>query len=275
MASTRTAILMPLYQSRPHELERTMQSLLAQTERADIVIVDDGSTPPARDLLGDVDGVVHLRLPTNKGIVAALNHGVAYCLGHGYEFIARMDCGDTCKLDRIAKQQAFMDRNPDIDLVGAVAEVVDERGEFLFIEGVPGGTAVRNKLWDNPAFKHPTFLFRSSCLKRVGAYSPNYLHADEYELMRRIARSGKLYCMDEVLLVYEKNTQGISIKNRRAQLMSRLNVQRDYFDWREPRAYVGVLRTLVTLAVPAALWARISQHYWRVREKLAVTPARQ
>lgn len=275
MGSTRTAILLPLYQSRPHELERTMQSLLTQTEHADIVIVDDGSTVPARDLIGDIDGVVHLRLPTNKGIVAALNHGVEYCLEQGYEYIARMDCGDICKPERIARQQAFMDMHPRIDLLGALAEVVDERGDFLFIEGVPGDHAVRDKLWDNPAFKHPTFFFRAGSLRRLGSYSPEYLHADEYELMRRISRSGKLHCLDEVLLIYEKNTKGISIGNRHVQLLSRLRVQVEYFDLREPRAYLGVLRTLLTLAVPARVWSRVSQHYWRAREKLAEQPARQ
>jgi glycosyltransferase involved in cell wall biosynthesis len=252
-----------------------MRSLLAQTERADIVTVDDGSTPPARDLLGDIDGVVQLRLPTNRGIVAALNHGVAYCLEQGYEFIARMDCGDTAKPERIARQQAFMDSHPDVDLLGALASVVDEAGNFLFIEGVAGEDAVRDKLWDNAAFKHPTFFFRASCLKRVGGYSPNYLHADEYELMRRISRSGELYCLDEVLLVYEKNTKGISLRNRGRQLLSRLRVQMAYFDRRQPRAWLGVVRTLVTLAVPAGIWSRISQRYWRARERLAEQPARQ
>jgi glycosyltransferase involved in cell wall biosynthesis len=252
-----------------------MRSLLTQTERADIVTVDDGSTVPASQLLGDIDGVVQLRLPVNGGLVGALNHGIRYCLEHGYEYIARIDCGDTCDPERIAKQRAYMDNHPEVDLLGTLANVVDEEGNFLFVEGVVGRDAIRSKLWDNAAFKHPTFFFRAGAFERLGLYSADYLHADDYELMRRFGQRGIVECLDEVLVVYEKNTKGISIGNRRAQLVGRLRGQLDFFDVGEWRAYVGVLRTLLTLLVPAPMWSRISQFYWQTRERLTAQPVRQ
>jgi hypothetical protein len=71
----------------------------------------------------------------------------------------------------------------------------------------------------------------------------------------------------DVLLVYEKNAAGISSKNRRTQLRSRLRVQLSYFQPAEPAAYAGVVRSLVTLLVPARIWTRLSRLYWDRQDK--------
>jgi glycosyltransferase involved in cell wall biosynthesis len=250
-----------------------MASLAAQTERADIVIVDDGSTVPVEDLLEKGTAVV-LRLPRNQGIVSAINHGVAYACEQGYEFIARMDCDDLCLPERIARQQAYMDANPEVDLLGTRAKIVDDKGAYLFTEGVVGRKAIREKLWDNAVFKHPTFMYRASSIPRIGYYKESFKYAEEYEVQRRIERIGVLDCLEDVLVIYTKNSEGISIARRRSQLFARLRIQWLYFDPREAAAYKGLLRTLVTMLVPASIWSRLSQFYWQRREAVAVPSQR-
>ena len=272
----RTAFLMPAYNPPHDDLTRTVNSLLAQTEGADIVIVDDGSRRSIGEMLVPHDNIVLLRLDRNQGIAAALNHGLEYIVRNGYEFVARMDCGDICARDRIAKQQAYMDANPDTDLLGAFADIVDERGSHLFFEGTSGGrTAIGRKLQDNAAFKHPTFFFRTSCVQKFGEYSTSYPHAEDYEFMRRAYARGNIACLDDVVVIYEKNAGSISSRNRSAQLRSRLRIQLKYLDMTSVPAYVGMVRTIVTLLVPAPMWARLSQLYWgRTGERGVAAKAR-
>jgi len=259
----RTAFLMPAYNPSLDDLKRTVDSLLAQTEGADIVVVDDGSRRPVSELLAPRENIVLLRLDRNQGITAALNHGLEYIVRNGYEFVARMDCGDICARDRIAKQQAYMDAHPDTNLLGAFADIVDERGNHLFFEGTSGGrAAIGRKLQDNAAFKHPTFFFRTSCVQKFGSYSANFPHAEDYEFMRRVYSKGGVDCLEDVLVIYEKNSGSISSRNRSAQLWSRLRVQLRYLEMTSVAAYVGMARTIVTLLVPARMWARLSQLYW-------------
>ncbi len=259
----RTAFLVPVYNPTHDDLTRTVNSLLAQTESADVVVVDDGSRRPVGEMLAPHDDIVVLRLDRNQGIAAALNHGLEYIIKGGYEFVARMDCGDICTRDRIAKQQVYMDAYPDTDLLGAFADIVDEHGNHLFFEGTSGGrAAIGRKLEDNAAFKHPTFFFRTAFVQRFGDYSTNYPHAEDYEFMRRAHARGNIDCLDDVVVVYEKNSNSISSKNRSAQLRSRLRVQLKYLEPTSVSAYVGMARTIVTLFVPAAIWARLSQLYW-------------
>lgn len=259
----RSAFLMPVYNPAHDDLTRTVESLLMQTEDADIVIVDDGSRTSISEIFASRDNVVVLRLDRNQGIAAALNRGLEYIVSSGYEFVARMDCGDICARNRIAKQQAYMDGHPDTDLLGAFADIVDERGNHLFFEGTSGGkAAIGRKLQDNAAFKHPTFFFRTSSVRKLGGYSTNYPHAEDYEFMRRVHAKGNIDCLEDVLLIYEKNSSSISSKNRSAQLWSRLRVQLKYIELASVSAYVGMARTVVTLLVPAPMWARLSQLYW-------------
>jgi glycosyltransferase involved in cell wall biosynthesis len=268
----RTVFLMPVYRPTRDILNRTVDSLVGQTESADIVIVDDGSAQPVGEMLAPRDDLVVLRLERNQGVTAALNHGLEYIVSRGYEYVARMDCGDISAPDRVAKQQTYMDTHPAVDLVGAFADVVDERGSHLFFEGTSGGRpAIGRKLYDNAAFKHPTFFFRSSCIEKFGFYSPEYPHAEDYEYMRRVFERGEIDCLHDVLVTYEKNANSISGKNRRAQLQSRLRVQLKYFRLARPAAYAGILRSLVTLLVPARMWTELSRLYWDRRRKRMAT----
>ncbi len=259
----RTAFLMPAYNPTREDLARTVNSLLAQTADADIVIVDDGSRAPVSEILAPHAGIILLRLDRNQGITAALNHGLEYIVKNGYEFVARMDCGDICAQNRIAKQEAYMDAHPGTDLLGAFADIVDEHGNHLFFEGTSGGrAAIGRKLRDNAAFKHPTFFFRTSSIQKLGGYSTDYPHAEDYEFMLRVYKEGNIDCLDDVLVIYEKNSGSISSKNRSAQLLSRLRIQLKHLEPATLSAYVGIARTIVTLLVPAPLWARLSQTYW-------------
>lgn len=272
----RTAFLMPVYNPTRDDLARTVGSLLAQTEGADIVIVDDGSRVPIDEMLAPHASIVLLRLDRNQGIAAALNHGLEYIVRNGYEFVARMDCGDICARDRVARQQSHMDAHPGIDLLGAFADIVDEQGNHLFFEGTSGGrAAIGRKLQDNAAFKHPTFFFRTSSVQKLGGYSTDYPHAEDYEFMQRVYKNGNIDCLDDVLVIYEKSSSGISSRNRNAQLRSRLRIQLKYLEPTSLPAYVGMARTIVTLLVPAWLWARLSRSYWgRTGGRAVVAKAR-
>jgi glycosyltransferase involved in cell wall biosynthesis len=264
----RTVFLMPAYNPAPEKLAFTLNSLIAQSEPADLVIVDDGSRQPIAGMLEPRDGLKILRLDRNQGITTALNHGLAYVIDAGYEYVARMDCGDVCDFRRIELQQLYMDRNPDCDLLGAFADVVNEQGQHLFYEGTAGGhQAIGHKLRDNAAFKHPTFFIRTSFVEKFGDYSPDYNCAEDYEFLWRAFKHGKVDCLNDVLIAYEKNDGGLSNRNRRAQLISRLRIQLRYFDPANYRSYAGALRTIVALLIPARAWSRISSLYWVRRNK--------
>ena len=51
----------------------------------------------------------------NAGISAAVNHGLAHCVGR---YVARMDADDIALATRLAEQAAFLDARPEVAMVG-------------------------------------------------------------------------------------------------------------------------------------------------------------
>ncbi len=217
MSAQKILALMPAYNPGPAEFDKSLRSLLNQTLKVDILVIDDGSAAPVAPLCPDDSSIHVLRLDKNGGIARALIAGVNYALAHDYEYLCRLDVGDISYPERVARQLAYMQSHPDIDLLGSYSRVVDMNGRELFLHGVKGGPdAIKAYLWENSPFKHPTFLVRASAIRRYGNYDSNFNDCEDYELMLRFARHGKLDRLPDTLIDYVDDPRGLSTSCRRA-----------------------------------------------------------
>ncbi len=242
-------VLIPVYNN-PEGLQKTLCSLVGAA--VDVVVVDDGSSPPLRlpPVLGD-DRVTLLRLETNQGIAGALNAGLEAIRAQGYAYIARLDAGDTAATDRFARQQDYLERHPACALVGSHVEFTAMDGTPLFVQYLPTDSAqIRRRMHLKCCFSHPAILLRTAALEPLGLYNSSYPAAEDYEFFFRCVQSFETANLDAVLTRVEANPLGITIRNRRQQLRSSLKVQLHHFDPRLAESYVGVLRTLAHFVVP-------------------------
>ena len=250
---TPLAILIPVFND-PQGLRRSLDSLRAARQPAGTVtiVVDDGSTEPVQAAETDSQpGVVVVRLPQNSGIEHALNAGLAEARRRGARYIARLDAGDTIAPERLERQLAVLETRPDVGLVGSSARFEDESGQTLFVFLAPEDDAtIRRRMHINCCILHPTVMLRDSVLEIVGDYSTRYPAAEDYELFFRMLGHCKGTCLPDVLVSTEASRKGISVKRRRAQLVSRLRVQQHFFDARCVESYFGIAMTLALLAVP-------------------------
>ena len=92
--------------------------ILSQTlSEIELVIVDDGSTDTTAELLKETskkDPRIRVINTKPKGIISALNTGLAECNG---EYIARMDADDRMDKTRLEKQLKLMKSNPELEPV--------------------------------------------------------------------------------------------------------------------------------------------------------------
>lgn len=91
--------------NRPQLTRRALASALAQDGvRVEVVIVDDGSTPPIAQSLGQLDQRVRIvRHETSKGVAAARNHGMAIARA---PWLAFLDDDDVWAPGKLALQLA-------------------------------------------------------------------------------------------------------------------------------------------------------------------------
>lgn len=261
----RIAVLIPVFEGQ-RRLDRTFSSLRDAVGDFDVVAVDDGSREPIKTPsdLGYGRRVVTLRLDRNAGVSAALNHGLRYVRERGYEYVARLDSGDTVAADRFQQQAAFLDARSDHAVVGSFVDFVDASGGVLFrYRGPCGNRAIARALHLGNCVIHSSAMIRAAVLREVGGYREDVPAAEDYDLFLRIARRHELAVIPVALTRCEYAVNGISVARRRRQQFSRLSLQVGHFDPVSAHSFLGVARTLLAMLVPHEVVFRLKRAYMR------------
>jgi glycosyltransferase involved in cell wall biosynthesis len=124
----KVSVIVPTY-NRSHFVCDAIDSILNQTFKDfEVITVDDGSTDNTQGVLQKYGSRLYYIYQQNHGLPAARNTGIEAAKG---EYIAFLDDDDLWFPEKLEKQVKFLDANPDIGLVHAFTEVVDERGLLL------------------------------------------------------------------------------------------------------------------------------------------------
>ena len=122
----RVSVITPT-RNRADLLVHAIESVRAQTLEAwELIVVDDGSTDHTAEAVRGIGDprVVYLR-STGSGCSAARNLGMQRARG---EFIAFLDDDDEYLPHKLALHTEFLDRHPDVDLVGSGTRLVEPSG---------------------------------------------------------------------------------------------------------------------------------------------------
>ncbi|WP_018140866.1 glycosyltransferase [Thioalkalivibrio sp. ALJ7] len=181
-----------------------------QTRQPDqVVLVKDGPLSAKGESvlsdwqarLGNKLEVVSLR--ESIGLGGALNAGLERC---AYPLVARMDADDVSFPDRLERQGAFMEENPEIGVLGSAARELGFDGNAGPLRVVAEEhEALMDRLWACP-FIHPSVMFRRDLIRGVGGYDASLRRRQDYELWFRVAQAGGRFAnIGEPLIWYRFN----------------------------------------------------------------------
>ncbi|MDX3895320.1 glycosyltransferase [Pusillimonas sp.] len=252
MQSDFLCVLVPYFEA-GDKLLVSLSSIEQGSLQPHIVLVDDGSKViPARSMLEKYKGhleITLIELAENRGIAVALNHGLDYAKDH-WELIARLDCGDLCKSDRLRKQSNFLIEHPNCMMLGSWATFVDEKGDEVFLLQQPANhDSILKAMRINCAFTHPTIILRSCVVRELGSYPTNYAAAEDYAYFFAIVSRYSTANFSEPLVSCLVDPNGISSIKRRTQILSRIRLMWKYYDWSALATY-GILRAFILLLLP-------------------------
>ena len=263
------AVLIPHYNN-PSGLELSMGSI-GETEKVDVVIVDDGSVKhkvdeaKTRAAFKASGEVFFLYLEQNLGVDYALNFGLDFILEKKYKYTARLDAGDICVKDRYAIQQKFLEDNPNIKLVGTNVIATDTQGNFVYnIIKPETHKKIKRMMYLNSTFIHPSVMFDNEIIKTVGKYPLNYTSAEDYGFFFKIVQHFETRNLQELLLIYEINPNGVSLSKRDEQIRSRLRLIKDNFYFGFFPIY-GLFRNIILYYVPNNLTQEVKKLKAKIR----------
>lgn len=216
----RVSVVLPVWNAERF-LPEAIESILSQTlPDFELVVVDDGSTDGTAEILNDFQSR-DLRLKVyrqvNSGFVSAVN--VAVQLSSA-EFIARMDADDIAVSNRLERQLDFLERRPEVGVVGGTVVIIDSRGTALRTWRIPqSDRQLRAALKDTNPFCDPAMVIRRSALRRVGCYRGAFGSSADYDLWLRIADCCELGALPDPVLRYRWHDGQLSTREVHAQLL--------------------------------------------------------
>ncbi|MHA0042738.1 glycosyltransferase family 2 protein [Deinococcus sp. PEB2-63] len=196
-------IAIPVFNGEKH-IGDAIKSILSQRyTNWELLIMDDGSEDKSLDICQSFDDprIKIFKDGFNKGISHRLNESVRLARGN---FYARMDADDIMSINRISCQMQYMNDNPECDVVGSAAYIIDGNNS---ITGLRSGNTFANQTFasvlSQGGFMHPTVLGRTIWF-RSNPYDVNADRCEDIELWLRTVDHSKFGHIANPLLFYRE-----------------------------------------------------------------------
>lgn len=204
------SIVMPVF-NRERYIKSSVESILNQTfSDFEFIIVNDGSTDKTLEILESYkdDRIKIFNNETNRGIVYSRNRGLKET---NSELIGMFDSDDIATPDKFQLQYSFLEKNPDIAMVGAGAKWIDEDGKLLTKKWkvdkpnkqIPAILLFRNY------FIQSTILVRKKAIPK-GLYSSGFDVVEDYKMWFEISQYHKVANINKYLILYRVHSDNVS-----------------------------------------------------------------
>ena len=207
----RVSIIMAAYNCEK-TLSQAVDSILQQSfQDWEFIICDDASTDNTYKMLHEYaerqpQKFIILHNDQNSKLPFSLNRCLEVANG---ELIARMDADDISYPERLAKQVAFLDEHPDLQVVGTSMEQFGNASQGI-IHAVMNPN--RYTLLTKPPFHHATILMRKSAYDAIHGYtvSKRTVRGQDVDLWFRFYQQGfEGGNLDEVLYLVREDTNAV------------------------------------------------------------------
>lgn len=206
VGSPRVSVVLPTYNQAEY-LPQALDSILNQTwSDYELIVVNDGSTDDTPYILDEYQKrhgftVIH---QDNQKLPRALNTGFRLARGQYLTWTS----SDNVMLPHMLETLVdALDRNPQVGLVYADWEVIDEHGAVI---GVVQTFDFDRYLLMRTNYINACFLYRRACQDAVGLYDPEYIYAEDWEYWLRISRSFEMMRVTQVLYQFRIHSSSLT-----------------------------------------------------------------
>lgn len=219
-------VLLPVYNGQQYIVSAAESILRQDYCRFELLLINDGSTDDTDSLIKQhllKDPRVRYVSRENKGLIATLNEGISLARG---DYIARMDADDIAHSTRLSQQVAFLQRYPDVAVLGTAYNVINGNNERIAVRKPPRwNTLIKPMFMFGSPMAHPSVMLNKKLASADLYYDKDYIHAEDYELWLRLSLRYKLANLAEVCLDYRILPQSISRKYAKEQQQSVIKAQ--------------------------------------------------
>ncbi|GAA4495765.1 hypothetical protein GCM10023172_07980 [Hymenobacter ginsengisoli] len=210
------SVVLPIYNVAPY-IEETIASILKQTfTDFELLVIDDCSTD---DTAAKVQSFKDPRLrfiqnTQNLGRAGTDNAALPHVRGR---YVAKMDGDDLCHPERLARQVAYLEKHPEVNIVGSWMQNFGASTYLNRYPERPADTQVLT-LFTLPT-GNPSVMLRTSLLREGGMqYDASLRQTEDYDFFARYVRELRVATLPQALIQYRvpPDTIKVSILTERS-----------------------------------------------------------
>ncbi|MGH8559848.1 MAG: glycosyltransferase family 2 protein [Methylococcales bacterium] len=191
-------------------LASAVKSILWQSyTHWELILLNDGSTDESGEIakIFDDSRIHFMSDSVCRGLPARLNQGVSLARG---EYIARMDADDIAFPDRFARQVAYLQDHPDVDLLATAALLITKNNKPMgILKTEMSHEVLCRKSWQGFPMPHPTWMGRADWFQ-ANPYDERARKCEDQALLYRSYRTSRFAGLPDVLLGYRY--EGLSVR---------------------------------------------------------------
>lgn len=194
-------------------LAAAVESILAQRfADFEYLLVEDASTDGSGAIVAHYAAADARIIPIYKPLSINHSHALNAALPHARgEFVAILDADDLAHPERLAQQVQFLDANPDVGVVGAQVNQIDDQGRIRHSMTFPTSWLLARWviLFGTPVL-HSAAMVRRTLLVDIGGYSVQWKYANDYSLWATLIDRTRITNLAETLVSYRRHAQQTS-----------------------------------------------------------------
>lgn len=190
-------------------IARAIESVRSQrrVRGIEIIIIDDGSSDDTLEVIHSQiragENISVHKLPSNRGVSAARNVGIASASG---KYLAFLDADDIWLGDKLTKQIALIESAPGIALVSCNSQLRSAAGVALKEGHVNRPPVEGDEAWKTLLIYNflptPTVLTHTSFVKELGGFDESLPVGEDLDLWIKLGIRGKIVIHSEILINY-------------------------------------------------------------------------
>lgn len=222
------SVLMPVRNGGGY-VDEAIASIVAQSfESWELIVVDDGSiddTPLRLAAWAKADPRIVIITQGPLGLVAASNASIGAARGL---YLARLDSDDVAHPKRLAWQVSYMERRPQLVVLGTAIRLFGERSGVLFTPLTDWGC--RGRLLFENCFAHSSAMIRRSKVAGVlPLYETQSEFAEDLALWMRLAPYGEFANLPFPLVSYR--VHGGQVSREKVQILRAKHARFSVTQW--------------------------------------------
>ncbi len=267
----KVSVLMPAYNSEKY-ISEAIESILNQTFKDfEFIIIDDCSTDKTWNIIQKYEKqdsrITAVKNEKNMGIPINRNKLVSMAKG---KYVVWQDSDDISVVNRIERQYAFMEKNPDVGICGGWLQFFNEKGVLALQKYERSDDKLRKKIFRYSPVSQGVAMIRKTVFDRVGKYDEHIKQAEDLDMTFRIGQYYSFANVQAILLRYRRHEYSITSARTKENVRATLSVRHSaYKKYNYKPAFLDLYANLgVLLFAYLPLPIGMTEYLFRVYRKI-------